>query len=334
MTYDADDDYVFMNAATPADQLVHRSCRRKQKEDRKAALEVARGLDAAGGTRNQRRARVIRECGMRVWVYYDGSKPAAATWPFPWRCGERLCPGCSRRRDLELLARRQPYLLEAPSRGGRLVDVTLTQRVRAWESVAEAEARLRERWRRLYRRRAFKGRVLGWILAFQVTSKPGRGFHLHAHGVLEVTPEFRFGAFKAAWRAAGRARAGVVVRAMQLSDLPNWFVYMAEPDAIADPSALRRMATMTGRHAVTAGGTLHARRFPEVPVASVDTPATSATIVPLTDLVKRAASGDAAAGAALAAVGKRASSMQKALDRLATTPTAEALARPDARVRD
>lgn len=322
MTDDHGDDYLFTGClGTPADQLVQRSCRRNQAADRLAASRVARGLDRTGVTRDQRRARAIRECGTRVHVCFDRAAPAKAAWPFVWRCDERLCPGCSRQRDLELLARRLPYLLDAPIRETELSDVTLTQRVWPWETVEHAASRLWERWRRLYRRAVFKRAVLGWMFAFHVTWTRERGFHLHAHGVLEVTPGFSAKRLETAWRSAGRGRTKVLVRPMKRSVLANWLAYMAEPDAIVDPDALRRLTRMRGRHGVSAGGSLHARRFPSLSRALAEE-ATERAVMTLSELEQRAAGGNAEAQEALTSVGKRAHRIQRALDRVSRSTDA------------
>ena len=139
------------------------------------------------------RAARLNDCSgswtVQARVREDGSPLAL---PIPEGCGlDHVCGVCAARSSRDL-ARQVRAHIKSQEDGGELALVTLTQRGREDEPLADAVARWRRAWDLMTKGRAgqrFKARIRGYYYGLEVTRKQEPWWHLHAHVVVELHTE-------------------------------------------------------------------------------------------------------------------------------------------------
>ena len=153
--------------------------------------DVARSLSVCGGT-------------WRVWL--REARESLIPLPVPEVCRSNACPVCASRRSFRLASSMRLLLAARWGVGTRrTVFVTLTQRARRGEPLAQALQRWRGAWSRLTRGRggpSWRAVAEGWFYGVEVTrgrgsSRTRRGphWHVHGHAIVRLAP-------RACWAAA------------------------------------------------------------------------------------------------------------------------------------
>lgn len=110
-------------------------------------------------------------------------------------CHDRLCPHCARRRSLKLYGQMR-QVLSVLREDCRYLFLTLTIPNVPGPELSDAITELFRGWSRLTRLARFKGSVLGYFRALEVTKNlvresPSFGtYHPHLHAVLAVSPSY------------------------------------------------------------------------------------------------------------------------------------------------
>lgn len=170
---------------TPWQQVIHGHCR----EFRQGMLEAVHEIDGPDA------ASRYAMCGMgdRMMASADGH----AFGLKPHGCGSPVCPRCSRRKGLRMLAKVRNRL--ASGKHGKLFHMVLTQRVVAGEPLVETGKRFQDRvnvWMTRVRKR---GDFIGGFGSIHIVWSRAGGWHYHMHLLLEASSEEGAAQMSAMW---------------------------------------------------------------------------------------------------------------------------------------
>ena len=253
--------------------------------DRSRAVRVLGDLRTRTG---RRRGDRVRQCGAPQYVLTSAGEICVAHTS----CRDRACPRCARTRADEYRADLANALRTrwADSDCGDLVFVTLTQPKQRLEDrdLRSAIDLVLRRWRILTTKRyalgrQFLARVRGGVRAVEVTlssGRPGLGWHVHIHAVLELErgqDPREFGAWlRAAW--ADLVEGAVAAQDVQpltrgdASVVTELAKYVTKPFSLDEDWAMREaFEALVGRRLIDAVGTWRGyRSWPRVEVAQDD----------------------------------------------------------------
>jgi len=161
-------------------------------------------------------ARALGQCGARWAVHLRLTAGVLCPAPAPLPCNRaHLCPVCaaSKSADFAAAVRRVVAGYQAQNVGAAAVLVTLTQRADPAETLSGALRRLRLAWSAVRGRDEYKRGTAGAFWGYEVTHRPGRGWHAHLHAVVVVPAGQRLDDVRAgigrAWQdESDRARPG------------------------------------------------------------------------------------------------------------------------------
>lgn len=123
-----------------------------------------------------KRADRLQDCCSHGRLYLDGSPPTVRLWVH--RCGDRLCPLCSRYRAREI----SDQLLRVMVASSDMRHITLTLRSDPTDSLADLLSHLRQSFARLRRNPAWKRAVVGGAYVVEITRNAETGaWHPHLH---------------------------------------------------------------------------------------------------------------------------------------------------------
>jgi hypothetical protein len=103
------------------------------------------------------------------------------------RCRHRLCPHCARWRQQRAITRLWPVIQALRRRypEDRWVFITLTAKA-SDEPLHTVVNRVKRWFVRLRRTAAWKTAIRGAVAGYEVTHRPGRGWHVHIHLLQEM----------------------------------------------------------------------------------------------------------------------------------------------------